>query len=292
MIIDAFQIMSREGFRIGDYRYTGFGSVSFVDFILFHRILGIDRMTSVEHDENIRKRIEFNKPFGRIEIRFGSFSNYISEFDPDLGHIVWLDYDFIIDEDVISDVSLTAAQLSVGSIFLVTVDVEPPKTSDEGPDGWFAYFDDIASSYFNLEWSADYFTLTNLPTINVQLIYNAIREGLAARSNVEFAPVFNFLYKDGHLMATVGGVIVGRKEKRMLDACDFSRASYVRKDLNASPYFIRVPRVTRKERLALDAVMPCSDGWKPKEFELSDEDVTAYREIYRFFPSYAELLLG
>ena len=54
---------------------------------------------------------------------------------------------------------------------------------------------------------------------------------------------------------------------------------------------IRVPKLTRKERLYLDGAMPCADGWLPEEFELSQEDVAAYREIYRFCPAYAELLL-
>ena len=68
------------------------------------------------------------------------------------------------------------------------------------------------------------------------------------------------------------------------------RAPYYRKSLRERAYEIRVPRLTRKERLSLDRAMPCKDGWRPKEFELPSEDVLAYWDIYRFFPAYAELL--
>ena len=33
------------------------------------------------------------------------------------------------------------------------------------------------------------------------------------------------------------------------------------------------------------------DGWQPPDFDLDSEDIKKYREIYRFFPAYAELLL-
>jgi hypothetical protein len=52
-----------------------------------------------------------------------------------------------------------------------------------------------------------------------------------------------------------------------------------------------VPCITRKEKSYLDSHMPCADGWKPAACGLSTEDAQAYREVYRFYPSYAELLL-
>jgi hypothetical protein len=37
--------------------------------------------------------------------------------------------------------------------------------------------------------------------------------------------------------------------------------------------------------------MPCAAGWKPTDFELDDATIDAYREVYRFLPAFAELLL-
>ncbi len=38
--------------------------------------------------------------------------------------------------------------------------------------------------------------------------------------------------------------------------------------------------------------MPCKDNWVPQAFSMGKKDVAVYREIYRFIPAYAELLLG
>ena len=73
--------------------------------------------------------------------------------------------------------------------------------------------------------------------------------------------------------------------------CDFSRAPFIRRDTRLPPYEIKFPILTRKERAVLDHHMPCSDGWRPKEFEMSLEDVAVYRELYRYLPMYAELAL-
>jgi len=54
---------------------------------------------------------------------------------------------------------------------------------------------------------------------------------------------------------------------------------------------ITVPRLTRKERAYLDREMPCPDGWSPKDFNLDPDMARQYREIYRFLPAFAEILL-
>jgi len=51
------------------------------------------------------------------------------------------------------------------------------------------------------------------------------------------------------------------------------------------------PKITRKERLYLDSEMPCDAEWLPNDFELSKEEIAAYRAIYRYYPAYTEMLL-
>jgi hypothetical protein len=103
--------------------------------------------------------------------------------------------------------------------------------------------------------------------------------------------LFCFEYADGHRMLTVGGMVAGAAEERRVRKSGLARAPDVRRDLRRGPYPIRVPCITRKEKSYLDSHMPCADGWKPAACGLSTEDAQAYREVYRFYPSYAELLL-
>jgi hypothetical protein len=37
--------------------------------------------------------------------------------------------------------------------------------------------------------------------------------------------------------------------------------------------------------------VPPRTGWVPKEFELEPEKVAAYRDIYKYYPTYTEMFL-
>ncbi len=291
MIIDALQVLSIVGFDIPKYQYTGLGSVYFVDFILFHKFLGIQKLWSVEIDRKIEKRVQFNKPFSCIDIKIDSIGNVIPQLSRKRKHILWLDYDSVIRSEHLQDVWLAAVQLPPGSILLVTVDVERPLGSDD-PEEWRQYFQAEASEY-SATFDKKAFAGSNLPTLNRDLLASAIQSGLSARE-LQFYSLFSFLYADGHEMLTLGGMIGGPEERVLIERSGLTERTgpvYIRSNLKQKPYRILVPRLTRKERLYLDRAMPCPAGWKSKDFELPPEFVSVYTEIYRFLPTYAELLL-
>jgi hypothetical protein len=264
------------------------GSIYFVDFILMHRLLGITKMLSVEYSEDVRKRVDFNKPFKCIETKIAPIGDVIPQLSKDVKHILWLDYDGTLEQSHLDDVALATTFLPTRSILLVTVDAEPPR--GDSPKFWREYFESEGGKYFDNTLTHQDFARSNLPKRNIELINNAIKSGLAGRKDVKFLPMFNFLYKDGHEMLTIGGMIGTPTEKREISSSAFNDTGYYQDNFENNPYIIKVPRLTSKERQYLDAEMPCSDDWKPSQFELSDEDVKAYREIYRFCPTYGELL--
>ncbi len=288
MLMDAFQRLTHAGFKIADYQYTGFGSVYFVDFIIFHKLLGINKLLSVEHDVQIEKRVRFNKPFKEIELRIAPVGDIIPALSQDVRHILWLDYDDLIRREHLDDILQAAINLSAGSILLVTVDVEPP--AGDGPAEWRGHYEAEADDYLGNKRRLSDYAESRLPALNGHIIGEVIKHGLTGRE-ARFSLLFNFLYKDGHRMLTVGGMIGTDAEQRMIRASTLDAAPYYRSDLKKPAYEIVVPRLTRKERLDLDCAMPCGNAWSPREFELSHGEVLAYREIYRFFPAYAELLL-
>jgi len=291
MIIDVLQRMAAGGFQIREYQYTGLGSIYFVDFILFHRLLGLHRLLSVEHDSRIEKRVEFNRPFGKVEIQLGSIGDVIPTLATDLKHLLWLDYDYVLDREVVIDTSNAAYRLSEGSILLVTVDLKQPAGRDT-PKECMEYYREHAGVYFEAGWVGDEFAPSELPMTVTRILHNAIRNGLSGRPGIRFLPLFKFLYADGtHPMLTLGGLLGGESTERQLLACDFSGIGFVRSDVASIPYRIVVPRLTRRERIYLDRYMPCDDGWVPPDFELSMEEAMHYRSIYRYNPWYAELLL-
>ena len=291
MLVDAFHLLTLAGFNIKDYQYTGMGSFYFVDFILFHKLLGIDRLLSIERSASHHKRVEFNKPFDCVDIHLGEASEVIPNLDQTRKHILWLDYDDILNHEILEDVRSAATCLSVGSVLLVTVDVEPPGEPQDGPDQWRAHFESQAKSYLPANPEPGYFAESNLLRVDLDLLQRAISTGLGPRTPIEFTSLFNFLYADTHQMLSIGGMITTKPEQDLLERSSLSKATYFRPNYDIPPYEIKVPNLTRRERLYLDANMPCATGWTPPDFELGSEDVTSYREIYRFFPAYAELLL-
>src|SRR5262245_44105859 len=194
MLIDAFHMLTMANFPIRDYQYTGFGSIYFVDFILFHKLLGIRRMVSIEHSEKVGDRVKFNKPYAFVDVVMGSASDVIPILSPDRKHLLWLDYDDVLSASHIVDIRLASTYLSPGSLLLVTLDVEPPGNEQDGPEEWMEHFHeeagDLAASFAD---TRD-FRESNLIRINVQIIERAIKSGLTGRRDAEFFPFFNFLY--------------------------------------------------------------------------------------------------
>jgi hypothetical protein len=287
MLIDALQTLSGEGWDISNYQYTGMGSVYFVDFVLLHKFLGINDMWSVEFDEDITKRVKFNRPFSFIKLFMDDVGDVIPQLSPRKRHILWIDYDTIVSGKVVQDVMLAAGRLSRGSILLVTVDVEPP-VRDGGPRKWKEYFNSEVKQYLrpNSRFGRD-----NIVRVNLDVLANAISAATAGRLGLEFLPLFSFDYRDGHRMLTMGGMFIDPNERAKMMAGRLAERGYIRFSFEDDPYRINVPRVTRKERLYLEGAMPCRDGWVPTSFEMEAEDVRSYSEIYRFFPVYAELFL-
>jgi len=288
MLVETFQALAAIGVPISGYQYTGFGSVYFFDFVVFHKLLGINRMLSVEIDQKIRKRVQFNKPFRNVEIKIGDITDEIPRLSADRNHILWLDYDEILNKDQLEDVWLAAAKLSRGSVLLVTVDAEPP-VKDAGPKKWRDYFRTEAGKYLGTRNSLGDFAQSKLIRINQEIVSRVVRSGLASR-DIDYIPLFSFSYADGHEMLTMGGMLGAEQEKAQCAHPIMKRLPYLRFSEDDNPQRIIIPRLTRKERIYLDKEMPCPDGWNPKHFELPQEYVDAYRETYRFFPNYAELL--
>jgi Putative O-methyltransferase len=294
MIVDGIQRLGLAGFNIDAYEYIGMGSIYFVDFILFHKWLGIATMISAEHDLTIPKRVDFNKPFGHVRIALQPVGELLASLSPEAKSIVWLDYDDTTRASHLIDLIRAGTYLSPGSILLVTVDVDPPADPDgnktDDPKVWREYFEQEAGAYLGQSIRISDFAESRLRDLNARILLRAIKRGLNGRP-FHFLPLFYFSYADGHEMITLGGMIGSRRERRRITRSSLAKTAYARTHLPAEPFRITVPKVTRKERLHLDSAMPCGENWRPEEFEIDPDAVRAYREVYRFLPAYAELLL-
>ena len=291
MFIDFFRRLAGCGVQVEEFRYTGMGSIHFVDHTLFHKFLGIDKMVSCEKDSDIETRVYFNRPFDNIEIEMMPIGDYVPRLDRDEAHIVWLDYDFRLTEMMINDVVMSANQLPMGSFVIVTVDVEPHKGSKGATDN-ISYYKKQAGDLWRPAWRKKDFANAKLCRRAIDIIELAFKEGASGRPNVNILPCFSFEYSDGHQMITVGAQIGGAKEASFLDRVQESGAYYMVRDFADKPFSIDVPVITRKERFHLDSAMPSKDFESIKALGISKEIFDNFAQIYRFYPIYSELLLG
>ena len=291
IMLDFFQRLSGSGVACYEFRYTGMGSIHFVDHIIFHKFLGIEKLVSVERDSKIRKRIQFNRPFNIVEIEIMEIGDYIPTLDSEEKHIVWLDYDYRLSEDMINDVKSCLYFLSPGSFVLVTVDVEPVKHSG-GPADNYMYYKDVAKDLWDPNWEIEDFDKPQLHLRVLRILEKAFLEGVAGRRGVQALPCFSFVYADGHQMATLGIQLGADEERRHLETLKEQGAAYLVLDCDDAPFYINVPVLTRRERLYLESRMPSQDYKTISQTGIEEEHFKNFAKVYRFLPSYAELLLG
>ena len=320
MLCDAFLRLSFFG-PVENYRYVGFGSTTFVDFILFHKMLGIKDMISIEKCEEDKARFEFNNPFDCIRMEYGDSNDVLPSLAWDIKTIVWLDYDGPLTESFLEDIACASMNLVSGSMLVVTVDVETVDVESDSPlDRPFT--DEDVQNYrleeFEERVGGDKVPV-DLEGKNLEgeemavtcgrVILNEIKQTLRDRNGlysdkhkVEYNPLFNFRYQDGAKMLTVGGIFYEAGDKESLDKCEFENLEFVRSDTtfyedeafceDKAFYKIKVPMLTHRECLYLDQKLPHGNSDDGKQIGLTEDDINNYKRLYRYFTIFAEIELS
>jgi len=290
---------------ISEYRYIGFGSVYFGDFALFHRRLGIDKMTTIEADPTAEARVKFNKPFDCIKVEMGFSTAVLPNLEigkhPD---IIWFDYDGVLKDFVRVDVRALAASAAPCSIIMVTLDarwkalvetvdaVEAPNPEEYEalalPEKIVLLTGD--KRFLNTDLTGD-----NLAETYRQSMQAEIEKAITERNReliergeanqIHFRQLFNFRYKDQAEMMTVGWLIYSENDTAGVAAAAFNKMDFYSDD---KKYFrITAPKLTFHEVRELNRWLPCADPTSIP-VPVSDEYKTDYTKIYRYFPGFTE----
>ena len=131
MVVDALRRL-RAFSPLEEYEYVGFGGMEFVDFELIHRQLGIKRLVSIEENGKDAARFRFNVPFEGVSIKFDKASAVLPTLlDKPYLRVVWLDYECELNLEVLQDLGTAIRKLVPGSAFIVSVNAQGPRLSDE-----------------------------------------------------------------------------------------------------------------------------------------------------------------
>lgn len=291
-----------------NYLYVGFGSVYYVDFTLFHKVLGIQNFISIEGDLEMETRVRFNNPYSSIEILSGHSNDKLVEVEwKKQKSILWLDYTSQLSGFMFKDIETFFRRAISGSVFIISINVEikdgEGKTSS----------DRIKSKLWNdtdvkRRISPDFFSEKNVSKEEYYLMINKLinqeidkilnqRNRIEEKKNYAFKQIFNFFYHDGQAMLTIGGILFTDSDKARVSKMNFKNLDFVRN--GGDTYKIEVPHLTIREIQAIDKHLPSfNTDTKAKENALeelkdivSEEAIIKYSKIYRYYPKFIETIV-
>jgi hypothetical protein len=274
--------------------YVGFGSIWFTDFVLAHRLLGIDDMVSIESSDVGFQRAVFNSPYATVTVKHGLSSDVIPKLyqDPIMAGrpwLVWLDYDYEFNENVKSDVTSLIENAPANSILLVTFNGHEMKygKAQDRPERIRQLFgaavpDDLSKAACKEERLQD-----NLADFAIAAIQSNAND-LARPGG--FVPAFRLIYRDNAPMITVGGILPAKGAARI--AIDVVAAP----DWRCKPSKpIIAPHLTIREAVVLQSQLPSAkpldrNAVRALGFDLEDEQLEAFSTYYRHYPAFAQIV--
>ena len=296
--------------HIQDYRYIGFGSIYFSDFQLLHRELGITDMLSIEKDVSARGCFRFNRPYKCIRLKFAASSQVLPALNWGRRTIVWLDYDDRLNVNILGDIATVCFRATSGSLVVISVNAHPdaePSKEDRDiheketgkPFDLSDYRLHIAKELVGEKLPAGTSGADlrgqGLAKVFREIIHNEIVEQLSIRNamlqpeeRIYYRQLFHFRYKDGAQMVTVGGILYRRADEQTLTACDFDTLPFIRN--GAEHCSIKAPCLTGKEIRHLNTQLPTNSPAKLRAAGVPLSDIQQYAEVYRYFPTFSEIL--
>jgi hypothetical protein len=274
----------------GEYRYIGFGGLSFTDFKLFHKELHIEKMCSIEGGDLSIERLEFNCPYSFVQIHKDLSTNVLSRMELNEQSLVWLDYDGVLDNYMFEDLSLLMRQLPIGSIYLITCNREL-KSEETGKEYTVEQFKDKFGTLVPFDTAAKGFSSTeNYKTIRKMLssqIENIMNDRVRNGERIKFLQLYNVLYQEnrGARMFTFGGVITSAETQITdLNINDFS---FIRADENT--YEIHIPNLTFKEEIHINQCIPDKIATLKETNIIGNRDIDKYIAMYKFLPNFFDV---
>ena len=279
-----------------EFVYIGFGSVYFVDFLLFNRHFHFKQLVSIEGQVGDKKRFEFSKPLGSIDIKYGLSSDVLPKLDRTQPIVAWLDYDEKLDSNKLDDLEWFVQFAKVGSIFFITVDADLGKTAEVLKEAVESQVSLIGERivYMRKE-SQDWHRPTPHLSCLEKVCEGVINAQLGKRNlsldpaeRLSLTPIFSAHYADGNRMFTLGWQITNKNLAKVVKSNLKNSIGFPK--VNGKILDITYPLLTRPEQRFVEKHV-ASSRFKT----LMDRhcipivDAKEYARLYRYCPQYAEM---
>lgn len=281
MVIEACRLLSVIA-PLNSYQYVGFGGLEFNDFVDAHRALGITQMTSIERNEGLTHRLEFNKPYAGTKILIGEARDQLPLVDWQTPAIVWLDYMDALTRDVLRDVEYVVRTASPGSFLIVTVNADLGTRLTDRIAQLTENLDDLTPSGLTVDDVSDW----GIADIQHKVLLEQANAFNHEKNKGRVRQVLDIGYRDSARMQTWAAVISSPVTERIVDQCRFEDLTYFRPE-GKPGLRIRIPDLTTHEWHYLERQLGngrTSDYTKPRG--LDRDDVNDFAAVYRYRPAF------
>lgn len=304
MLCEAFRRLSFFE-PVENYRYIGFGSTTFTDFILIHKTLAITDMISIEKRRDYEARFEFNRPYNCIKMKYGKSNDVLPQLAWNKRVVVWLDYEGHLTDSELRDVAYIVMNAASGSMLVVSINagsyqLHPARKKKLGLQEarLEKLIEDVGSDKVPGDILGKNLEGWNMARTFRRIIMNEIDQVLRNRNGLhsddhrlEYQQLFNFHYRDQARMITVGGVISDDQNETTIQQCQFESLDFVSTD--DTPYKIEIPVLTPLEQRYLDKKLPQGAIEEAREkVGLTEVEIQNYARVYRYCPTFVEIELS
>ncbi len=280
------------------FGYVGMGSYYFSDFVLFHRVFGLEKMVSIEIDEAHKDRFEFNKPFDCIEMAWGSTQEQLPRLAVfnERPVICWLDYYDSLTDSIIGDVQTVLRRAQSGSALLVTLKsraLDNVKRLNEFKAGLSEDFRKLSDETFLARGGKGLATfMTEVLLASIEPTIADLNAGRQREEKIELRQIVKMFYKDGDPMVTIGWLILTPSQAAKLDVAPSALDSPGIVLSGSEMTEVSAPVLTFREIAHLKSILP--NGLALADFEqragaVPVEDARLFARLYRYFPAFADV---
>lgn len=285
-----------------NHHYVGFGGPFLEDFKLVHTQLGLNKLTSLEIDENVLERQRFNRPLTCINLKLQSAREFI---DTDLANrregdsfIAWLDY--AIPRELPEQLTEVASFIRLSQpndILKVTLNANAgslgkPNTACDIRDFRLTKLQERIGQETVSLLIKDDLTNNRFPYAMARVLEYTILAAQRA-SDKQFFPLTCFTYSDGQPMLTLTGIIldVSTTAKKFLKNSGILSSPLGYK-WGEDPLPISIPAFSVREKLRVDGALPAMSPSRlaslfKYNFADSRDDSVRMLRAYKMFYRYA-----
>lgn len=277
------------GSPIDSYRYIGFGSFYFTDFILFHNYLNIEKMISIENSTS-PERYYFNKPYKCIDMLFCDALDALNrhiEFDSHNSDFIWLDYDDAFCMDMVTDIITASQKISKKSFLFISFNTSILSSKDEErlpalKEEFKEYLPSLREKDIDNE---------SLPNIIYKIIHNAIQKSVSSKpleEKLASTSLFFIKYRDGAPMLTLGYYFHDRDFAIEVESIKHLPGV----TLGDVPINLKIPCFTKAEIREINRMLPGSslDDICEAIPYIKRSDIEKYISLYKFYPNYVDAM--